>query len=296
MVKNPHYIDPIGFRASFARTIVSAKKFLHPRLHDWLVQSTRPLWSESDAGISVQYGEITLYVDLKEGAEQEIFLGLYDPCLAALVANICTSGDIIIDAGANVGIISIIAANSVGPEGRVLAIEPNPVLANRLRILREANNVPQLVHVPVALGPESGKATLHLSSSHPYSSLDVNSLPNYPVLDTVEVDVETLESIIGSHLAGMCPKLLKLDVQGYENKIILGSESLLRANPPKYILIEVIEKDWTETVRFLKDCGYVLAAISETGHPIPCDAERLAVSENALFYLPCKWRPKETLY
>ena len=48
-----------------------------------------------------------------------------------------TQGDIVIDAGANIGIFTVISSTLVGDTGRVLAVEPDP---ENLRILKKILN------------------------------------------------------------------------------------------------------------------------------------------------------------
>ena len=45
--------------------------------------------------------------------------------------NKITQGDTIIDAGANIGIFTIISSILVGETGRVLAVEPDPILGQK---------------------------------------------------------------------------------------------------------------------------------------------------------------------
>ena len=42
-------------------------------------------------------------------------------------------GDTVIDAGANNGVFTVIASTLVGPEGKVISIEPDPENVNALK-------------------------------------------------------------------------------------------------------------------------------------------------------------------
>ena len=126
-------------RALIIRVLLSTKPYFHPRVFTFLIRVFWPLLSERDGYLPVRYRGLEIRVDLREAAEQEIFLHRYDPPLCALVEKICRPGDNVVDVGANVGVISATAANAVGPEGQVVAIEPNPKLARRLRGLGNRN-------------------------------------------------------------------------------------------------------------------------------------------------------------
>jgi FkbM family methyltransferase len=66
-------------------------------------------------------------------------------------------GDIIIDAGADIGLFSVLAAFKVKEKNRVIAVEPEP---NNLKILREnveLNYLKNVIIVPKALYDKPGK-------------------------------------------------------------------------------------------------------------------------------------------
>ena len=65
----------------------------------------------------------TLQLDLRDGICRGIWAERTFPQGRAL-KELVHSGDVVIDAGANIGYMSLIAARGVGPTGRVIAIEP----------------------------------------------------------------------------------------------------------------------------------------------------------------------------
>ncbi|WP_231136371.1 FkbM family methyltransferase [Acidianus ambivalens] len=83
---------------------------------------------------------------------QVIIENIYSP----LLSNI-REGDIVIDAGANIGLFSILASFKVKDKGRVIAIEPEP---NNLKILMqnvELNNLDNVIVIPKALYDKPGR-------------------------------------------------------------------------------------------------------------------------------------------
>ena len=54
--------------------------------------------------------------------------GLFDLAVSELLARLIDPGDIVVDAGANVGYMTVLAATAAGRSGRVLAFEPHPEL------------------------------------------------------------------------------------------------------------------------------------------------------------------------
>ena len=65
---------------------------------------------------------------------QVLFAGNYDRLLESL-----SEGDVVIDAGANIGCFTLLAARKVGARGIVIAIEPGPNNYKRLKSNVEIN-------------------------------------------------------------------------------------------------------------------------------------------------------------
>jgi FkbM family methyltransferase len=134
-------------------------------------------------------------------------------------------GMVIADIGANVGFYAMEMAKSVGPQGRVLAFEPDPFT---FRLLQERVNEGSLRNVEtyqVALGETSGHATLYCSA---YNRSDNRLSPSHTEshVEECEVDVRPLDEFLSArdiHIDG-----LKIDVQGNEERVLRGAEATLR--------------------------------------------------------------------
>ena len=135
----------------------------------------------------------------------------------AKVLGLLRPGETLIDIGANCGLLTVLAAKQVGPSGRVLAIEPLPAMLDRLRFNVETNDVTNVTIVPVALGDQSGEATLHVvAHQHGRSSFHKPKDTTYKI----SVPVEPLLSILNEYGAGRID-VLKIDVEGYEDRVLL---------------------------------------------------------------------------
>ena len=83
---------------------------------------------------------------------QVALMGNYDPILEAT-----RPGDIVLDAGANIGAFTLLAAARVGSAGLVVAVEPEPGNFEALRRNVEANGLRNVALVRRALLDEAGK-------------------------------------------------------------------------------------------------------------------------------------------
>lgn len=70
-----------------------------------------------------------LYINPKydKGIERKLYLtGSYEKGLLRILDKLVKPGDIVVDAGANIGLISIFCALRAGQSGMVLSFEPHP--------------------------------------------------------------------------------------------------------------------------------------------------------------------------
>ena len=105
-----------------------------------------------------------MILDLRNWSERiSYFLRRYYdlPSQLALRA-LLRPGDEMLDVGANIGMMSLLAARLVGPGGRVDAFEPHPGCVERVREILDENRIGH-VHVhPIALSDREGTAVLTL--------------------------------------------------------------------------------------------------------------------------------------
>lgn len=131
-------------------------------------------------------------------------------------------GDVVIDGGANKGGFTIAAAETVGPTGRVFAVEPDPRCADALRELEARFS--QVTFIPAALVAEPGRVLLTQGDKSEHSSLVRAAVTDK--LAEIEVEGVTLASLTTAPV-----KAVKLDLQGGERHALLGASHLLVTGP-----------------------------------------------------------------
>lgn len=140
-------------------------------------------------------------------------------------------GMTVIDVGANVGVYTFSAAEKVGTEGRVLAIEP---FSGCVHCLEETCRINQIDWVTVCAGAASDRNGIARLSLHAASEL--NELITD---DNSEMDPDTVEEVTCFSLDSLVEQenlsqvdFLKIDAEGHEVAVLSGSEILLQTFSP----------------------------------------------------------------
>lgn len=137
----------------------------------------------------------------------------------------------VVDIGANVGLYTLLLSRLVGDEGRVFAYEPEPDLFAALRENCFANQVANVIPVNCALGEASGRVRFYRSV---FNSGD-NRLGGFGwAAEAVEVEMARLDDVLSDARVDF----IKMDVQGYEMRVLTGMQRLLAANPHLEIYFE----------------------------------------------------------
>lgn len=176
-----------------------------------------------------------LLLDLQ--VDKDLWLGTYEPDVAAAVRRLAPAGSTAYDLGANLGYTSLLLAGAVGPEGRVLAFEPFPENVRRLREAVALNGLEHRVEViETAVGDRDGRGTFKV---HPSGSMGrLTERGSDPAgAPTVEVDVVRLDSFV-TNRGAPAPLLVKIDLEGGEVAALRGMPHLLRESQP-ILLIEL---------------------------------------------------------
>ncbi|MBX3415572.1 MAG: FkbM family methyltransferase [Pirellulales bacterium] len=180
-----------------------------------------------------------IYLDIREKPWiRTIAIEAFERPKVHALAHFLRPGMTLVDAGANIGFFSLVAARCVGPTGRVLAVEPEPL--NRARIARnvELNAYANIEIVQVALGDRNGEVTLHLATDHGHHSL-LDCSPDRAG-STMLVPMQTLDVLLASRNIGRVD-VLKIDVEGFEVEVLRGVAETIRSNPEIVILMDVHE-------------------------------------------------------
>lgn len=148
-----------------------------------------------------------------------------------VMRNCLRPGDCMLDIGANVGYLSLMAASIVGDTGQVYAFEPSPEVLPNLRRNLATNPRAPIQLLPVAVADRVGTVTFHVPSGHRSALSSMRTL--WPGARSIEVEAITLDSLLNSlphiHFA-------KIDVEGAELLVLRGMQQLIARDRPLILM------------------------------------------------------------
>ena len=168
------------------------------------------------------------------------------------------AGGVFVDVGANVGTYALVLARHVGPNGKVIAIEPHPVTHARLTFNRAASGATQATLVAAAAGPADGELLIETDGDNLGAS---HIVTGQPAGHALKVPALRLQRILDE--AGVSQvDALKIDVEGFEDRVLTGFFKQAPASLwPRAVVIEHLSRDeWLEDcIADMRARGYVEA-------------------------------------
>ena len=174
-----------------------------------------------------------------------------DPTLIRLVVEYVQEDMIVWDVGANLGLFAATASMQVGPNGRVVAFEPDPWLMSILKqsFGKSQSHFQNIELEQFAIAEATGQRNFGIARR----SRSSNALVGYGSTQmggarrVVQVQARTLDSFLDSSV----PDLLKIDVEGAELEVLRGGKQTLADARP--IVICEVSSDVTGEVTALFD-------------------------------------------
>jgi FkbM family methyltransferase len=253
----------------------------------WLTISTAEIEQASRAQVQSTYfgnetilcrilGRYLLYADTSDvGITPHLSMnGCWESWITLAVARVIRPGWHCLDVGANHGYYTLLMADGVGPAGAVLAIEPNPDPVRRLRHTLDVNGF--LSHVGVvekaASDVEGERVQLFIAENRGLNA----TLQG----DAGKSRTELVETVTVDRLTRDWPRvdLVKIDVEGAEERVWKGMSSTLDSNPELTIILEVNTSRYEDPANFfdsIERAGFGLRYIDFDGELKAVEVDRL---------------------
>ena len=178
-----------------------------------------------------QLDSFKMYLDIGEYFTMyERLIGDFEPNKRSLIRDCLREAITFIDIGVNKGDYALLAASQMGPDGKVIAIEPEPENCCWIRKSIAANSFDNIELIEGAAAEKSGSARLFLGKKSGWNSLykGVGSTD-----ETIEVKTIALDDLDDGTLNA---DLIKIDVEGAEHRVLAGAADLVDRCRPVIIL------------------------------------------------------------
>ncbi|MCW5850982.1 MAG: FkbM family methyltransferase [Anaerolineae bacterium] len=226
---------------------------------------------------------VTLHIEDRVLSHSLIFEHSFEDFELSLFARLLEPGAIVLDIGANVGIYTLIAAQRVGPTGRVYAFEPDRENFALLKQNVAANGHTNVVLMQNAVSDRPGELRLYVNAHNrgdhrTYQADDTQLRDSYSVR-AINID--------GALPADVTPSIIKMDIQGYELYALRGMRNTLERAERLLLFSEfwpygLNAADASSTTQYLDELtrlGFHLYQIDASTHTLKEVVEERQLSE-----------------
>jgi FkbM family methyltransferase len=209
--------------------------------------------------------------------------------LARFFVHQLKEGGTVLDVGAHYGYFSLLAAHCDGERGRVVAFEAAPRTFQTLQ---------------KNLAPRPNCKALHRAVSDREETLEFYEFPNlYSEYNAMDIEQYEGESWYAAHPPqavkvnsvlldaflegeGFRPELIKIDVEGAEERVLLGAKEFLNNNSPHVVMEYVCDQRGNaahqRAEEWLREWGFAPHILSKKGRPEACADVRGYLRETGL--------------
>jgi FkbM family methyltransferase len=191
---------------------------------------TRPAKDRADDDAVISYRSLSALVNFDNPPEAAIFLWRsYESDLERVIDVVLRPGQAAIDIGANCGVVTLAMMAAVGPEGRVVSVDPSPLACARVQDQVALNRADNVDVICAALG--KGETV----TDYFYGRVGLGALPVFDRDLTTEArlttNVTTVDALVQA--AGIERlAFMKIDTDGSECFILEGARTTLNQDRP----------------------------------------------------------------
>jgi FkbM family methyltransferase len=204
----------------------------------------------------VERDGIKYKLDISNVVDHYLYYGIKDATYDSILETL-KNAKVIIDIGANIGTTSLFYA-SINPGARILGFEPHFKTFNRAKENIALNYFENIELINMGLGEKAETLKLYeVNSNNPGMNRILTEAKDLPFS---KINIDKLDSVLNDK---QIPKadFIKIDVEGFEYSVLLGSQETLKLKP--VLLIELDDDNLKENnksakmlIEFLITCGY----------------------------------------
>jgi FkbM family methyltransferase len=217
----------------------------------------------------LQFGEATVVLNPADPVVSgALHFGVYEKAETKFFYTACHDGMTFLDVGANIGYYTALAARIVGPNGKVIALEPDPESYQYLEQTIKANAVGNVQAFRVAASDSPATLPLFISKDNRGDNRLYAPTEKRP---QIEVEARPIDELLSENNVNTVD-FIKIDVQGYEPKVIAGLKKTINQSENLIILSEFWPKgiaeaggDAKEFLEDLRKLGLTLFELKSDG-------------------------------
>lgn len=198
--------------------------------------------------------------------------------LAKFLIHELNKGNVFLDVGAHFGYFTMLAATLVGKEGKVFSIEASKYTFKVLKKNTSEEATIHCFHTAIANNKEPLKFYEFPILFSEYNSTEVNQYIHEPWYQKNKptkflVACTTLNDFINEQKIE--PKIIKIDVEGAENKVIEGGLKYFTTHSPIVVMEYLIPSRYNvahrQATEMLRNIGYKTMLINKNGNLKSCE-------------------------
>ncbi|MBI5305975.1 FkbM family methyltransferase [Candidatus Wolfebacteria bacterium] len=205
-----------------------------------------------NATVRILQGKLKGKKWIKGSGDNGYWLGTYELEKQKLFEKVVKKGNVVYDIGANVGFYSLLAAEIVGPLGKVFSFEPAPRNVFYLKKHIKINKFNNVVVIEAAVSDKKGEFSFFEYESNASGRLSEEGQLKVAsvILDDLLKDGKILP-----------PNVLKIDVEGAEFLVLKGAKNILNKYHPIVLLALDSHKTREDCLNLLLSFGYEILPI-----------------------------------
>lgn len=285
-----------GERTVVLRLLDTKNEQAHDRqvwIHRLLMQ-TRPSWQSRHHRITPAItwvdGDFGTFLVLEH--DQPVssnikYYGSWSATQVDLFEALVVPGSVVADVGANIGHHTVVLSRLVGPNGTVLAFEPQKRVHRILQANLALNACDNVTPFEFALGQEVASAQM-FPQDYESGEWNVGGLAvatadgEFQFSDSgLSIEIRRLDHIAGADELDF----IKTDTQGFDFAVLQGGAEVIAAARPLLVCevspaaIESMGSSYQDMYRFLEDAGYLIAEAESLDFTAPTRVWSGAVDE-----------------
>ena len=199
---------------------------------------TNPVYLGDNAALCRVLGYYKMYLDTRDtGFASNLLLdGFWEMWVTIFLARQVQAGMTVMDIGANFGYYTLLFGSLIGPEGYIIAVEPNPEIVPKLRRTIQLNGLAgRTTLIAAAAGAaDADEISLFVPNGEPKNGTITASQEGIAPGSGIFHKVPRVR--LGGVAASRRIDLIKVDAEGAEQDIIAGMEEILRRDRPALLL------------------------------------------------------------